>query len=120
MRMTAHDATRIEQDLAPDRGASTESHAVHVGVVEAGGRIHHVVADSSRDGLLRQLAAYVAGWAPYQLWPADGVEIDVLLASERYADAVRLYFERVGERWDVERLSIHCVGRRDDPPPGPA
>lgn len=82
---------------------------VHVAVVQSGGRICHLVADTSSDGLTRQLAEYVRHSAGYQLWPRDSDRVASLLSSGHAEEAVELYFARTGERWDREELVVRPV-----------
>jgi hypothetical protein len=77
---------------------------LHVGIVHGVRRIHFVAAGESRTALLRGMAEYVATQVELQLYPEDAREINLLLDDGALEEAVRLYFERIGARWDREWL----------------
>ena len=87
-------------------------------VVAADG-VRFVAAAFAPDDLTAQIAAYVRARCAFALWPEDGHEVRRLLDSGRSYAAIALYFDRVGERWDHERLDIQGLSFEDEAVPGP-
>ena len=56
--------------------------------------------------LSRQLAQYVLGRCDDVLWPDAARHVRALLDDGRLTDAIALYFERTGARWERERLEL--------------
>jgi hypothetical protein len=77
---------------------------VHLGIVHGADGIHFVAAGETRDALLQRLAGYVWSHADLELYPDDARRLDRLLKTGAAEDAVRFYFDRVGQKWDREWL----------------
>lgn len=69
----------------------------------------HLVTTGPEDAALAEVGEYVRCRAEYQLWSEDAAQLSWLLEQGRVKDAVELYFERVGERWDREYLVVRPV-----------
>lgn len=94
---------------APDReGAPGE---LFVAVVHSADSIRFVAAATSREALVRQLAAHVWRSGQDELWADDAARVRALLARGEAEAAVEHYFATVGERWDAEWLVTARVGR---------
>ena len=76
--------------------------------------IRFVAAAYSPDDLIAQIAGYIQTRCAHALWPEDGTKVQRLLDSGRPYAAIALYFDRVGDRWDHERLDIQGLVS-DDP-----
>lgn len=96
-------------------GPNRAVEVLHVAVVHVGDSICFLTAASTWVGLGDRLAVYVRGHAPLQLWPDDAGRVERLFAEERTWDAIRCYFERVGDRWDRERLVVHVASDGVEP-----
>ena len=87
---------------------------LHVAVVSEGEETVWVGVAATREELVRVLLAdFVLPRAPYQLGDGARQRFQRLLHEGQVGQAVELYFERVGERWDPQRLTIvarHCAG----------
>lgn len=79
---------------------------VYVATVHTGHSVCHVTADTTVAGLTDRLGEYVRQHAVYQLWPEDTEHAMDLLSAGSPGEAVDFYFEKVGERWDRERLVV--------------
>jgi hypothetical protein len=93
--------------VAPDHncGAGGLSAELHVFIVSAtDGALFAVVATNEQQCVTR-LAGYVAEQASLQLWPRSARRVQEHLAAGNAAEAVGVYFRRVGERWDREWLA---------------
>lgn len=88
--------------------------ALHVAAVYAadGIGVRLLTAASSAEALTARVATYVERQAEYLLWPADAERVRALLAEGKRREAVELYFAKVGERWERERLRTEVVETR--------
>ena len=84
-------------------GASTTA------IVHFAGGVRFVATASCPDVLSERLARYVRGRCDDVLWPDAARHVLVLLDDGKLMDAIALYFERTGERWDRERLDLVTV-----------
>lgn len=89
----------------------------HVAVVFTSDDVRFVVAAETMEAITGEVASYVARVAEVMLTPDASDRVRALLEAGRPADAVSLYFDRVGERWDRERLQVLALrpGRPDGP-----
>lgn len=55
------------------------------------------------------LIGYVRERCGDTLWPADAEQVHALIASREAYAAIAVYFDRVGSRWDDERLDLYVV-----------
>lgn len=85
---------------------------LHVAVVYAVDGIRFLTAARSAEELMGKVAAYIEENVEYLLRPEDSVRVRALLAEARVPDAVTVYFERVGERWEREYLRTEIVESR--------
>jgi hypothetical protein len=74
-------------------------------------------AAHSSDAVAEALAAYIHGQADILLWPADAQRVRGLLEAGETEEAISVYFARVGERWERERLRREAVGSSTTPTP---
>lgn len=93
-------------DASPAEGRRT---ARRVAIVFSGDAVSFVASERSTALLAVRLAAYVAERAEHTLWPQDAAAVQAHLDAGRYQQAVARYFETVGRRWDVERLTIRAL-----------
>ena len=63
-------------------------------------------AAASPELLTQEIAAYISSRCEYVLWEGDACRVQALIAAGSLDGAISLYFARVGERWDDERLEI--------------
>ncbi len=82
---------------------------MHVGIVHGVSGIHFVAAADSHAALVREVAGYVRRQAEVQLYASDAAAVTELLERSDDAGAVRVYFDRVGARWDREWLTSDVV-----------
>jgi hypothetical protein len=83
--------------------------AVHVAAVIGGGEVRFLTAAPTRASLMELLAGYVLQHADGMLRPDAVLELRRLISAGRTAEAVRFYFERVGERWEKEYLCCETI-----------
>ena len=81
--------------------ASCVSATVHF----AGG-VSFFACAPSRDALTPQLVRYVLGRCDDVLWPDAARRVRALLVDGHVDDAIALYFEHTGSRWERERLEL--------------
>lgn len=82
---------------------------VHLAVVSANDGVVEVLCDWTSEGLLIRLSRYVEENAVGKLWSKDSRRMRELLEAGNPEAAIELYFEKVGERWDSERLHREAV-----------
>lgn len=78
-------------------------------IVRVGGGVRFVAAAACPSAVSTQLARYVRERCDDVLWPDAAERVHSLLAIGQISDAVALYFERTGERWDEESLELLSV-----------
>jgi len=78
---------------------------VYVAIVHSPDGVHLATAGVTRAELVRLLADYVRARCGYTLWPNESRYVRTLLARGELEAAVEVYFGRVGDRWDEERLA---------------
>ena len=82
-------------------------------IVHFAGGVSFVASAACPDALSRQLAQYVLGRCDHVLWPDAARQVRALLDDGRLTDAIALYFERTGTRWERERLELVTVENGD-------
>ena len=82
---------------------------IHVAAIFSAGGVHFLTAATSAEELNAQLAGYVRQQAAWSLQDDDAGQVCRLLDGGAFEEGVRLYFERVGERWEKEALRIEVV-----------
>jgi len=87
------EATKFEQGL-------------HYAIVSGPDGIHFAASGPSEDKMFAGLVRYIRQRCGFTLWPRDANEVIASLDAGRTADAIALYFDRVGERWDREYLEL--------------
>jgi hypothetical protein len=95
----------------------TSQELLFIGVISSGGSVVWVGAAASRAELAHEVADYLLPHSVYQLRDAAHAQFRRLLSQGQVERAVDLYFATVGERWDVERLSVfrrRIAGRAGD------
>lgn len=68
-----------------------------------------VITGSTRQAVIARVADYVRDRCGDVLWPAAASGVRAMLDAGNLSGAISLYFERVGERWDEERLELEAV-----------
>jgi hypothetical protein len=87
------DATIVDQGL-------------HYAIVSGLDGIHFAAAGPDEETMFAGLVRYIKQRCGFTLWPRDANKVMTLLDTGRSADAIDLYFDRVGERWDREYLEL--------------
>jgi hypothetical protein len=64
--------------------------------------------------LTTQLEAYVRERCDDVLWPQDARQVQAYLEADNPDAAISLYFARVGDRWDDERLELQGLDHAYD------
>lgn len=82
---------------------------IHVAAVFSAGGVHFLTAAPSASELNMQLAGYVEQQVEWSLQDNDAGQVRNLLHAGEFGEAVRFYFERVGERWEKESLRLEVV-----------
>ena len=73
-------------------------------VVHGADGVRLVANSSCADALVARIAKYVCERCDHVLWPDAARETRALLDDGNMYAAIALYFARVGDRWDEERL----------------
>jgi hypothetical protein len=79
-------------------------------IVHCADGVRFVTTGVSPDAVVSRLAEYVRQRYDHVLWPDAASRVRAMLDVGNLYAAIALYFERVGERWDVERLELVTVG----------
>jgi hypothetical protein len=74
--------------------------------VHAADGVRFVAKAQCAEDITRQLAKYVVERCDSVQWPAVAQQVRSLVDDRRLQDAIDLYFEHVGERWDEEHLEV--------------
>lgn len=89
---------------------TTRSPGAIMAVVHSLDGVRFVTTGRSRETIVRHLAGYVAERCD-DLLPEDaGGRVRAMLAAGELGAAIAVYFARVGERWDNERLELFATG----------
>jgi len=83
--------------------------AALVAVVHTVDSVLFIAVERDEDALLRQVATYVATNANHQLWMADAVRVQSLLAGRDFEAAVRAYFTATDTPWERDWLVIESI-----------
>lgn len=75
-------------------------------IVHVAGGVNFVASARCPEALSEQLARYVLGRCDDVLWPEAARQVRALFDAGRPADAIALYFDRTGRRWERERLEL--------------
>lgn len=78
-------------------------------IVHSNGGVSFVATACSADVLNKRLARYVLARCDDVLWPEAARRVRDLLAAGQLPEAIALYLERTGARWDRERLELVTV-----------
>lgn len=89
--------------------AGGERQLVHVAIVYAADEVREILVTVQSKRLWSDLARYVEENARMKLWPKDAETVLDLLNAGRVETSVEMYFDRVGLRWDRERLHLDVV-----------
>jgi hypothetical protein len=87
--------------VTPQEGVVTITAIVH-----APDGVRFVATGVSRDAVATRIAAYVRERCEHVLCADAASEVHTLLALGNIDSAITAYFERVGERWEDERLEL--------------
>lgn len=74
--------------------------------VHFAGGISFSASAESLDALLQQLAPYVRERCDLVLWPVTARCVRKLLDKGSLTEAITLYFDHTGARWERERLEL--------------
>ena len=86
--------------------ATTFDQRLHYAIVSGADGIHFAASGADEDKMFAGLVRYVRQRCGFTLWPHDAREVIALLDAGRMTDAIALYFDRVGDRWDREYLEL--------------
>jgi hypothetical protein len=81
----------------------------YVAAVYAADGVRLLTAAPDSESLMARIAEYVAKQIDWLLGEEDARQVRRLLADGMLAEAVGLYFERVGRRWEKESLRVEMV-----------
>jgi len=82
---------------------------VHLAVIHGPNEVYGVVAARDRESLLLRLAHRLEEDVELQLFQPESDRFRNLVEEGRFGEAVRVYSERVGEKWDPVRLWLATV-----------
>jgi len=82
---------------------------VHLAVIHGADEVYGVVAARDRESLLLRLARRLEEDVELQLFQAECDRFQSLVEEGRYGEAVCVYSEGVGEKWDPVRLWFTTV-----------
>jgi hypothetical protein len=68
--------------------------------------VRFTAASATPELLIGEIAAYVVSRCDYVLWAEDACRVRAFIDAGDPDAAINLYFARVGERWDEERLEL--------------
>ena len=85
---------------------TTFEQGLHYAIVSGPDGIHFAASGPSEDKMFAGLVRYIRQRCGFTLWASDANEVIASLDAGRTADAIALYFDRVGERWDREYLEL--------------
>ena len=80
-------------------------------IVHSADGVRFVTTATSADAVVSRLADYVRERCDHVLWADTAREVRALLGIGNLDAAITLYFERVGDRWDDERLELATLER---------
>jgi len=86
--------------------ANTVAHGLHYAIVSGPDGIHFAAAGADEDKMFAGLVRYIKQRCGFTLWPPDAKEVTALIDGGQTAEAIELYFNRVGDRWDREYLEL--------------
>lgn len=92
---------------APNR--SDSPHVLHLAVVTSIDGVLMATAACELKRVLSQIVDYVRQNSRFKLSPELAREVEQMIKESRYEEAVEIYFSRVGERWDPERLHRDAI-----------
>ena len=75
-------------------------------IVHAADGVRFVATARCPAHLSAQIVSYIGERCDDALWPAAAAEVRALIDDDKPYAAIALYFARVGERWDEERLEL--------------
>jgi hypothetical protein len=85
---------------------TTFDQKLHYAIVSGPDGIHFAAAGADEGTMIAGLVRYIRQRCDFTLWPRDASEVVALLDAGRWTDAIELYFDRVGDRWDREVLKL--------------
>ena len=80
-------------------------------IVRSTDGIRFVTTDARPQAVMSRLADYVRERCDDVLWADAASQVRAMLDVGNLYAAITLYFERVGERWDDERLELVTLER---------
>ena len=86
--------------------ATTGGGGLHYAIVSGPDGIHFAATGVDEDKMFAGLVRYIKQRCGFTLWPRDAREVLTLLDEGQLTDAIDMYFDRVGDRWDREYLEI--------------
>jgi hypothetical protein len=86
--------------------ATTFGNGLHYAIVSGPDGMQFAAAGADEDEMIAGLVRYIKQRCGFTLWPRDAGEVMALLDAGQTADAIDLYFDRVGDRWDSEYLEL--------------
>jgi len=86
--------------------ATTLGNGLHYAIVSGPDGIQFAASGPDEDKMFAGLVRYIKQRCGFTLWPRDAKAVMTLLDAGHTSDAIDLYFDRVGERWDSEYLEL--------------
>ena len=86
--------------------ATTFGNGLHYAIVSGPDGILFAASGADEDKMFAGLVRYIKQRCGFTLWPRDANAVITLLEAGQTSDAIDLYFDRVGERWDSEYLEL--------------
>lgn len=83
-------------------------------VVWAADGVRFTATGASVEQVTAALTDYVRARCGHVLWPRDAQRVRALIERGQSEAAIAVYFDKVGARWDAERLEVHVASERSD------
>ena len=81
--------------------------ATYTAVVSAADGVLLSVSSTTAEERSARLMEYVCARYEHALWPNDAARLHEVIEHGDAQRAIAVYFDRVGRRWDEERLELH-------------
>jgi RNA polymerase sigma factor (sigma-70 family) len=93
---------------------TTSTAACITAIVHFAGGVSFFASAPCAETLTQGLARYVLGRCDDVLWPDAAQRVRALLDEGSLNEAIALYFERTGSRWERERLELVAMGNGEN------
>lgn len=85
---------------------TTAAQGLHYAIVSGPDGMHFAASGADEDKMFACLVRYIKQRCGFTLWPRDANAVISLVEAGRMTDAIEMYFDRVGDRWDREYLEL--------------